>query len=53
MAKKRSKSVYKLTREEYKAETSRKRIKLSYKAEAQYQKLSKKIKITRKEFKEF
>lgn len=53
MGKKRTISVYKLTREEYKAETARKRIKLSYKAEAQYQKLSKKIKITRKEFKEF
>lgn len=49
----KDKSVYKLTREEYKAETAQKRIKLSYKAEAQYKKLSKKIKITRREFKDF
>lgn len=49
----KKKSVYKLTREEYKAETARKRLKLSYKAEAQYKKLSKKIKIARREFKDF
>lgn len=50
MAKKRKAA---LGRQEYKEISSKKKIKLSYKAETQYQKLSKKIKITRKEFKEF
>lgn len=50
---KRKKSKYSLTREEYKTLQPRKKIKLSYKAEAQFQKLNKKIKISRKEFSEF
>lgn len=50
---KRKKGKYSLTREEYKTLQPRKKIKLSYKAEAQFQKLSKKIKISRKEFSEF
>lgn len=51
MAKK--KRVYSLSREKYQKLERSKKIKLSYKAEAQYQKLSKKIKITRKEFSDF
>ena len=48
-----AKKTKSLSRKSYEIIQRRKKIKLSFKAEAQYQKLSKKIDISRKEFADF